>query len=127
MKQKTKLNSMSVEEYQETTISLRPLITDKMIDMLIQKNSISIDESSILKYKKAKETMIQSHARNTFNHLKQEVSFSHPKAILEFVQFDNGAKLTQNGKFKKWREGTVSGFSDALILVAIGQYNTVIF
>lgn len=80
-----------------------------------------------MRYLNALETTIQSHGRNHFLHLKQEMVWKYPGAEMEFIQLDNGTNLTQTGKFKKWREGTVSGFPDVTILLSWKGQQKIIF
>lgn len=104
-----------------------PIIYNRDIEELSQRSFIPSELSVLMRYLNALETTIQSHGRNHFLHLKQEMVWKYPGAEMEFIQLDNGANLTQTGKFKKWREGTVSGFPDVTILLSWKGQQKIIF
>lgn len=46
---------------------------------------------------------------------------------VKFIQIDNGGKLTDWGRIRKFQEGTYSNFCDAMIIVSKAKQNKVIF
>ena len=88
---------------------LKALITKKDVDHLIKKDFASRDEFEIIMQRDFSESKIQQTCRNIFQTWCIENKL---KGL--FVQIDNGG--TAN-KFKKAKEGTLSGFPDSMLLI----------
>lgn len=79
---------------------------------------------AIVRHKGLKETQIQQACvrmvKNYALTLKKDCK-------VKFIQIDNGGKLTDWGRIRKFQEGTYSNFCDAMIIVSKGKQNKVIF
>ena len=104
-----------------------PIIYNKDIGELSKSSVMSAEAATLLLYLNAVEEKIQTHARNQFLRLKQEIINKYPDAKMEFVQIDNGGNLTLQGRVAKARQGTANGFPDVMLIMSFRGQNMTFF
>lgn len=79
---------------------------------------------SKLRHKGLKETQIQQACVRM---VKSYALTLKKDCKVKFIQIDNGGKLTDWGRIRKFQEGTYSNFCDAMIIVSKRKQNKIIF
>jgi hypothetical protein len=98
---------------------IKPLITKTDIKKLKSKDFLSPEEFEIVTQCDLLETKIQQQCKRIFDNWIVDSNYAGM-----FVQVDNGREIEKKDafskfrKFKKAREGTISGFPDVMLLVA---------
>lgn len=100
-------------------LSGRPLIYSSDIAALQKKQNLTAGEVTLLQQAGMSESNIQSRCKSITQQFDLAISQQHPGARAIFVQFDNGGNLTDLGRIRKAREGTLAGMTDAVILFSI--------
>lgn len=117
-----------IEKYLNLTIGgYKSLLQNKDIAVVEKSSKTSALTPyglSIIRHKGLKETQVQQSCVKTI----KNYSLTLKKGCkVKFVQIDNGGKLTDWGRVRKYQEGTYSNFCDAMIILSKGNQNKIIF
>jgi hypothetical protein len=102
----------------------KALLQNKDIAAVGKLNIVTPSQLTILKHKGLKETQIQ---QSCVRMIKNYALTLKKDCKVKFIQIDNGGKLTDWGRIRKFQEGTYSNFCDAMIIISKGKQNKVIF
>jgi len=114
-----------LNKYLDLTINgYKALLQSKDIAAVEKLGTVKTSELAILRHKGLKETQIQ---QSCVRMVKNYALTIKSDCRLKFIQIDNGGKLTDWGRIRKFQEGTYSNFCDAMIIVSKAKQNKVIF
>jgi hypothetical protein len=87
------------------------------IEKKAKKTCLTPEEADLLKFgKNCNETKIQSFCNQAFRNLAVQVIVKKLGDMV-FFQIDNGGKLKDGGRIRKWQEGALSGMTDSAMLL----------
>ncbi len=110
---------MSIVASKPEELLTRPLIYSSDISALQKKSNLSPAEVTLLQQAGMSESNIQARCKSLTQQFDLAISQQQPGARAIFVQFDNGGNLTDLGRIRKAREGTLAGMTDSVVLYSI--------
>jgi hypothetical protein len=114
-----------IDKYLDLTINgYKALLQNEDIAAFEKLPKLTPAGLAILRHKGLKETQIQ---QSCVRMVKNYALTLKKDCKVKFIQIDNGGKLTDGGRIRKFQEGTYSNFCDAMIIVSKGKQNKVIF
>lgn len=102
----------------------KALLQNKDIAAVEKLDTLKTSDLAIIRHKGLKETQVQQSCVRT---IKNYALTLKKDCKVKFIQIDNGGKLTDWGRIRKFQEGTYSNFCDAMIIVSKGKQNKIIF
>jgi hypothetical protein len=102
----------------------KALLQNKDIKAVEKLNILKTSDLAIIRHKGLKETQIQ---QSCVRMIKSYALTLKKDCRVKFIQIDNGGKLTDWGRIRKFQEGTYSNFCDAMIIFSKGDRNRTIF
>ena len=114
-----------IDKYLDLTISgYKALLQNEDIAAVEKLGTLKTCDLAILRHKGLKETQIQQACVRM---VKSYALTLKKDCKVKFIQIDNGGKLTDWGRIRKFQEGTYSNFCDAMIIVSKRKQNKIIF